>query len=437
MNAPTARLKRGAGPNTSLLYGWLLLALFLEYARPASYFPFLNIPFFYSAFPLVLFAVSLFAQGLRPMKDVMSDPLAKWVFILLGVVFFSMLVHWAWAVSTFTMVLGYVLLFVLIARLATTWARVRGVIITLILAHLFLLAMNPNVVLNPSERQYLIGATFLGDGNDYGLSLCILFPCALELAQSRQKFWSKALCYLVVGLLLFAIIATQSRGATLGIGAVVFFLWLRSSRKTLGLIGVAILGVAVLIYAPPAYFNRMSTLGAAQMDGSAQGRIDAWKAGIGMAARNPVLGVGAGHFGPRWGKTAHSTYVLAVAELGVPGALCVFMLVLGNLRANMRLRTRVVGAQTDREAPAPESARMLFLTSAAVIGFAVAGAFLSATYYPHLYVLTGLLIAVRLMAAQGLPVEEKTARRRKLSSRLRPADAAPLAARPAASRRAS
>lgn len=425
MSAPAARVQRGAAPSAGLLYGWLLLVLFLEYARPASYFPFLNIPFFYSAFPLVLFAVSLFAQGLRPMKDVMSDPLAKWVFILLGIVFVSMLIHWNWAVSTFTMVLGYVILFVLIARLATTWARVRGVIATLILAHLFLLAMNPNVVLNPSERQYLVGATFLGDGNDYGLSLCILFPCALELAQSRQKFWSRISCYLVVGLMLFAVIATQSRGATLGIGAVVFFLWLRSSRKMLGLVGVAILGAAVLIYAPPAYFSRMSTLGAAQMDGSAQGRVDAWKAGIGMAAHNPILGVGAGHFGPRWGKTAHSTYVLAVAELGAPGVLCVLMLVFGNLRANMRLRTRVMAAQADPEAP-PESARVLFLTSAAVIGFAVAGAFLSATYYPHLYVLTGLLIAVRLMGARDVPAEESASAvrwRRKAPGRLRQAEA--------------
>lgn len=199
-----------------------------------------------------------------------------------------------------------------------------------------------------------------------------------------------------------------------------FFMWLRSSRKLLGLVGVAVLGVAVLIYAPPQYFDRMSSLGAAQLDGSAQGRIDAWKAGLGMVAHNPALGVGAGHFGPRWGKTAHSTYVLAMAELGLPGLICVLMLVVGNMRANMALRARVMAASEIKDQQ-EERARLLFLTTAAVIGFAVAGAFLSATYYPHLYVLTGLLIAVRLMASQGLPEVSvgEEARRRRRAGKLR------------------
>ncbi|HEX7116977.1 MAG TPA: O-antigen ligase family protein [Steroidobacter sp.] len=421
MNVPAGRTRRRNNEGSSgFLFGWLLLALFLEYARPASYFPFLNVPFFYSLFPVALFAVSLAAPGLRPMKEVMTDRLAKWVFILLGLVFLSMLVYRSYAIDTFTMVLGYVMLFVLIARICTTWGRVRGVIVTLLLAHLFLLAMNPNVVLDPTTRQYIVGATFLGDGNDYGLSLCLLFPCALELAQSRRSLWSKILCYGAVVLLLFAIIATQSRGATLGLGAVLFFMWLRSSRKLVGLVGVAVVGVAVLIYAPPQYFDRMSSLGAAQLDGSAQGRIDAWKAGIGMVAHNPVLGVGAGHFGPRWGKTAHSTYVLAMAELGLPGLVCVLMLVIGNMRANMALRSRVLAASEIKDQQ-EERARLLFLTTAAVIGFAVAGAFLSATYYPHLYVLTGLLIAVRLMASQGLPEVSvgEEAKRRRRAARLR------------------
>lgn len=417
MNTPAPRARRVKKEGGGFLYGWLLLVLFLEYARPASYFSFLNFPFFYSVFPLALFAVSLGAPGLRPMKEVMTDRLAKWIFILLGLVFLSMLVHWSYAIDTFTMVLGYVLLFILIARICTTWARVRGVVVTLLLAHLFLLAMNPNVVLDPTTRQYIVGATFLGDGNDYGLSLCLLFPCALELAQSRRRLWAKILCYATVVLLLFAVIATQSRGATLGLGAVLFFMWLRSSRKLLGLVGVAVLGLAVLIYAPPQYFDRMSSLGAGQLDGSAQGRVDAWKAGLGMAAHNPVLGVGAGHFGPRWGKTAHSTYVLALAELGLPGLVCVLMLVIGNLRANMMLRSRVMAA-TELEGEQVERARLLYLTSAAVIGFAVAGAFLSATYYPHLYVLTGLLISVRLMASRGLPevhLSAEAKRRRKVA----------------------
>ena len=49
----------------------------------------------------------------------------------------------------------------------------------------------------------------------------------------------------------------------------------------------------------------------------------------------------------------------------------------------------------------------LLYSAAAMIGFGVAGAFLSATYYPHLYVLTGLMLSTRAIAARdaGLAVD--------------------------------
>ena len=329
-----------AEPNGAFVYGWLLAALFLEYARPASFFPFLNIPFFYSAFPFLLFITSLFTPGLRSAKDVFTDKQTKWIFALLGVVFLSMLCFFAYAIEVFRSVLGYVLFFVVIARVCTTWERVRGVIKALLFAHVFLLAMNPQVLLDPSIRQYIQGATFLGDGNDFGLSICLLFPLGIWLAQTSPSKFGRNLSYATLLLLFYAIIASQSRGATLGIGAMFVFLWWWSRYKVIGAVAMAIAAVGLLALAPSAYTSRMSTL-SNPTDGSAQGRIDAWKAGIGMGAKNPIIGVGAGHFGPRWGKTAHSTYVLAFGELGIPGFICVLGIVIGNVRSTMNLRKRI------------------------------------------------------------------------------------------------
>ena len=153
----------------------------------------------------------------------------------------------------------------------------------------------------------------------------------------------------------------------------------------------------MLLFAPPAYFDRMGTI-TSPTDGSAQGRIQAWSGGIGMAVNNPVFGVGAGQFGPRWGKTAHSSYVLLFAELGFPGLVVIIMLVFGNLHANMKVR-RLFPARGPPSQSATESEhiRMQFATSAAMIGFAVAGAFLSAPYYPHLFVLTGIMLSSRAL----------------------------------------
>jgi putative inorganic carbon (hco3(-)) transporter len=429
MSATANSVRKRPAPNGGFIFGWLLVALFVEYSRPASFFPFLAIPMLYSMIPFLLFVASFFAPGLRSAKEAFSDRQARWIFAMLGVLFLSMVVFGTYAIDTFTSVLGYVMLFVVTARVCHTWERIRYVIKVLLAAHGFLLIMNPSVLLDPGTRHYIMGATFLGDGNDFGLSLSLLFPCALWVAQTSRSKLGRLLTYASLAVLLYAIIATQSRGATVGIAAVMFFLWWYGRKKAAGIVLIAIAAVGALAFAPSAYFDRMGTLGN-PTDGSAQGRIEAWKAGIGMGAKNPVIGVGAGHFGPRWGKTAHSTYVLAFGELGLPGFVCVLGIVIGNVRATMKLRKRILatgpaqappenaparGRAGKKAAEAPRAktkeeqiASTLLLSAAAMVGFGVAGAFLSATYYPHIYLLTGLMMAARAIAAReaGVPVQD-------------------------------
>jgi hypothetical protein len=389
-------------PGTGFLYGWLLVALFVEYARPASQLTFLDFPFFYSLVPLLLFAVTMVAPGLRPMQEIFSDRITKWIFILLGLVMLSVVIapvfEFSWNVAT--AVLGRVFLFVMICRLMTSESRIRGVIFTLFLAHVYLLAFNPNILLNPEQRNYIDGATFLGDGNDFALSLCLLVPCMVEIGLAARTRLRKLVAWLGALVLVLAIIATQSRGGTLGLVAVLVYLWWRSPRKLPAMVAIGVLAVGALIFAPPEYFTRMQTMHDTASDGSAQGRINAWKGAIGMGVKNP-LGIGAGHFGARWGLTAHSTYMLAFAELGPLGFWCILMLVLGNLRSNARLRGQLLarGAVNASES-LRHSIRQLDLLNAAMVGFAVSGAFLSATYYPHVYVLSALLISARLLAAR-------------------------------------
>ena len=438
MNTPAvAGIRQADKPTGKLIYVWLLASLFLEYARPASFFPILNIPFFYSAFPLLMFIVSCFTPGLRDPKEAFSDRQSKWLFALLGVVFLNMLVFWTYSIDIFSQVLGYVMVFAVIARVCTTWERIRGVVKMLLFAHVFLLAMNPQVLLDPNTRQYITGATFLGDGNDFGLSICLLFPLGIWLARTSPSKLGKLLNWATLLLLLYALVASQSRGATLGIGAMAVFLWWQSRHKALGGVVIAVAAVGLLALAPSAYTSRMSTL-SNPTDGSAQGRIDAWKAGLGMGANNPLLGVGAGSFGARWGKTAHSTYVLAFGELGLPGFICVLGIVIGNVRLTMNLRRRIKSAPatstamaadppptpkaaygprktseaTDVETPAGTLTEALLLSAAAMVAFGVAGAFLSATYYPHLYVLTGLMVSARALASAetGIAVSAVKAR---------------------------
>jgi probable O-glycosylation ligase (exosortase A-associated) len=416
----------------------LLLALFFEYGRPASYLKPLGIIPLNSMIPLSLLVVSSFASGVRPWNRIFADSFAKWPFIFLG--FIMMSATWAtvftYTNTIFQRALGYLFIFVMIARIATTRQRVRGVCFMLIIAHLFLLIMNPEVVLSPTVRHYIVGATFLGDGNDYSLSLCILLGFALDITFAQTAKMKKILCWGMVGLLVLTIVGTQSRGASLGMIAVFGYMWWRSPRKAAGVVAIFVAAFGVLLYAPDVYFQRMGTLSAPSQDSSAEGRIHAWRAGTKMALHN-FLGVGSGNFpnnfpkyrGPdapsRW-MTAHSMYFLILGELGILGLLLLFKLVFGNFRSNVRLRKRLVQARA--QGPPDRFAadiRTLNTLNASILGFAVAGAFLSVTYYPHIFVLAGVGLALRRVIAEeaGLVDESVKVRRpgmRRLGAVIKP-----------------
>jgi probable O-glycosylation ligase (exosortase A-associated) len=403
------------GQSTSYLYLWLLVALVFEYARPGSFVSGLNTLRLNSLIPLGLVVACLFARNLRSFDEIRRDPITKWVVIYFGLIALSM-VHAEVTLYTYTVLtgaLGYVFFTFVIVRICTTFERIRGVFAVLILAHLFLLAMNPAVVLSPQQRHYIAGATFLGDGNDFSLSVCILIPMAIELALASKSRLRQLITWGAVVVLILAVIGTQSRGGTLGLMALGAYLWWRSPRKGSTLFLALVVVVVIFAYAPEEYFGRMQTITEYHQDGSAMGRITAWKAAIRMCLDNPLLGVGAGMFPVSFGTdyrpaehmpwlTAHSMYFLVLGELAVPGIVALLVLVIGNIRANQR----VVRFQAD---PLPgattafksDHSRPLQLLNASMIGFAVAGAFLSVSYYPHIFVLSGLMIAARCAAGRA------------------------------------
>lgn len=407
-----------AEKKTRYLYIWLLVAVFFEYARPSSFVPIpgqIN-----TLIPMLLLLVASFSSGLRPMKEIFADRMGKWPAIYLGLIFVSVLhaeVHFS-AFNVFTTALGYFVLYVLVARICTTPARLAGLFLNLVVAHVFLLAMNPEVVLDPDTRHYVIGGTFLGDGNDFSLSMCILIPLTLELALRWQGALKKLVAWLLFVIIILGVIGTSSRGATLGMIAVFVYLWLRTPRKMLALVGVAVVACGVLAYAPDLYFERMGTIKNYEEEGSAQGRITAWKAGLKMVADHPIGGVCAGHYAISFGTkyrprdysgpwlTAHSMYFLVLGELGIPGFLTLLILLLGGIRENARVGKVVLaraGPEPSKEVT--QALRLLMLTSAAMIGFIVAGAFLSVAYYPHIFILTAVLLTARSFALRQVGLQ--------------------------------
>jgi putative inorganic carbon (HCO3(-)) transporter len=413
-----------AAQQPAWVHWWLYLALFFEYARPANFAPVLAVLPLNAIIPVGLLVVCLVMKGMRPFGEIFRDPLAKWVLIYLIMIPISGLGAdtITYSINVFNRVLGYVFFWIMICRVVVNWGQVRGLMLTLVVAHLFLIAMNPKILLDPSQRHYISGGTFLGDGNDFSLSLCILIPFALELALRANSKLMKIVYWASLVVIILAIVGTSSRGATLGMGSLFVYLWWRSEKKAIGLVGVMIALIGVLVYAPDIYFQRMGTLRDAENEGSAAGRMVAWNAGTKMALDNPVMGVGAGNFpnnfpkyrppdGPRQWLTAHSMYFLVLGELGFPGLIVILVLVFGNMRALRRVAAMVIDGRSSTlpAEAARQLERKLFLLSSATVGFAVAGAFLSVSYYPHLFILNALYLAARSITIRDAGLDANAA----------------------------
>lgn len=374
----------------------LVLVLFIEYIRPDVYFPILGVTKIGTILPLGLLAATVFAKSKISHAGIWESGNARWLAFFLFLITVSLLTAdvTLYAYRRFTQDLGYFFLFYIIAFYTDTDKKLRIVLLSLVIIHILLIFLNPDIILHPEVRNYMIAGPFLGDGNDFALSLCITFPMCLYLVLSADTKMKRIIFMVMLAILLLSIIGTQSRGATLGLACILAYLWWEGKNKFVGIVALFILLLAVLMFAPPEYFSRMETLSNYEQEGSAKGRLDAWRHATEMALANPILGVGAGHFPSLHGLTAHSMYFLVFAELGFPGITYLIAFLLVNIFRNKGNIKKIGTHESEKQ----KRYRQLFLClNGSMIGFAVSGAFLSVLYYPHSFVLGAIMLVANFV----------------------------------------
>ena len=399
-----------------MLFAGLLFSIFLEYVNPANFVPVIHMTKIGTIIPLLVFTILLFKPEPVSNSKILEHTNTKWLLFFLFLICVSFLISDVTirAFDVFRRIFGHIIWYVIIVKVVTDLDKLKMVFKVLVWSHVLILILNPAVILEPATRSYLRAGPFLGDGNDFALSVCITLPMCLVLVSSSRTKIVKIAYMSATVLLLLAIIGTQSRGASVALAGSVGFLWWASERKFVGIVLLGILGIGVLSFAPAQYFQRMESISNYEQEGSAKARITAWKAAIRMAKANPITGVGAGHFPialgrqfrpPEWGErnlpwmTAHSTYFLIMGELGIPGIVFLVSLIAGNFVRLRRLRTQARGSPNQKD----EEFHDIFLKlGASLMAFSIAGAFLSATYYPHVFVIAGLITATTFIYEKSL-----------------------------------
>lgn len=242
--------------------------------------------------------------------------------------------------------------------------------------------------------------------------LAFIFVLAVPFAYWKSRQHGKGLrivlwllCLLFIG----GIVATQSRGAFLGLLAVIVASSLHaggSSVKKLLLASVILIGViaTVLILGQGGYLDRVASITDTENNynyTSESGRIAVWQRGLRMMWENPFFGVGINAYEAadgamvRVGKwsAAHNSLVQIGAELGVPGLLAYCIMVIGLLRRSSKLASSV-GKGDD----------FYWYTGVAIscsmLGYVVNGFFLSMAYSNLAFLIFGIAFAFINLASQ-------------------------------------
>jgi len=239
--------------------------------------------------------------------------------------------------------------------------------------------------------------TFIGGNNEIGLAMIMVLPLMRYLQLQARRVWERNLWWAAMGLTGIAILGTHSRGALVGILAMLAMLAWRTRRKLLFVLALAALAPAAWDFMPEKWHARMETIERYEEDRSAQGRINAWGFAFNLAKDRPLVGGGFETFRPRWFleyapnpykvHDAHSIYFEVLGEHGFVGLALFLLLGWFTLRRAGRIRRLTKG----REALlwAHDLASMIQVS---LVGYAVSGAFLGLAYFDLYYALVAITV---------------------------------------------
>lgn len=254
------------------------------------------------------------------------------------------------------------------------------------------------------------GTGIFGDPNDLAASIVAALALALARLVSARGTMARVPYFVLTGFLIAGVLLTNSRGGMVALIVVVIGFMLTFVRfKALGVGLAAVACLALLTFGP----SRMTEFDSKEE--SANNRFSYWASGWYMLQSEPLLGIGYGRFvEENGGMTAHNSFVLCFAELGLSGYffwMGCFYFCLKREQSTTPALARPPGNPNPTEDEQRRSlASELLGARLALIGYLAAAFWISRTYVPVMYVMIGLSIAAQLALSSGSRLPELSRR---------------------------
>jgi putative inorganic carbon (HCO3(-)) transporter len=377
---------------------------------------------------------------------------ARQTYLMVGLilaVFFSEIVHLWFGGLLFAadVFLPSAILYFLVAINVNNWQRLRGTVATVVVSALILLAQslwayyhyNGSGSLFIFQQPLYNGETFMGvvprirsvgslsDPNDFAQFLLVTVPL-LGLLWRSGRLGRNLIVVILCALLLFGIFLTHSRG---GLVAFVILL-LVFLRRRVGHIASAVITGGTFMAALALNFTGSRGL---SIDAGID-RLAIWSDGLALFMHSPLFGVGFGQFTQTSAQTAHNSFLLCFTELGLlgfffwTGLLVVTVFELSSLLERKMPAVSVnskaglfsmpllsTERSTNRTVPrarteASDMQRWAQALRLSLLAFVATGWFLSRTYVAMPYLLVGLAVSLRGLAAAEIAAPEESKTRR-------------------------
>ncbi len=293
------------------------------------------------------------------------------------------------------------LMTVVTVGIINTWQRFRLIVLTIACSFGFLAIKTlPVMILSDgASRVYGPAYSMIADNNDFGLALNMALPFFFFLAKTEEKRRMKWLMAIFFVGTIPAIIFTYSRGALVGLVAVLLCMLLQARQRLLLIPLAGLVCLFALFVTPQAWRDRMKTMAPDALDASALSRINAWTYAWNMTKDYPIMGGGFDAFTPnlfrRYAPNAadvhgpHSIYFGVMAEHGFTGLLLYLTLVgscFWTLQGIIR-RARYYGDL--------ESGYYANILRFSLIGFLASGAFLGRAYFDFYFSLVACVVILK------------------------------------------
>jgi len=392
-----------------LAYALLIVYALILFIRPQEWVPWMlgwNLVGFVGGFAVVATIMGMASNRWR-FKDAPQNGLALgfFVVVLLSNIFdFPRPFNVHATLAAFTTIGKIVFFYFLISINVRTTRQVRGLIVATIIGCLFMAVhgilqihtgtgfggQEPlHVLLEGSTRIQAFG--FFADPNDLALALVVVLPFVISVIhRPGSSLPARLLSLGVAGVLGYAIFLTNSRGGWLALAiTMVSYAVLNFRMKKFAVVAGILLAAGLMVLAP----GRVSSSTMSSHDESSRGRLIAWADGNRMLRQSPFFGVGWGQFSDyaEEGRVAHNSFVHCYGELGLVG----YFFWIGLLFASAK---DCYALGKDMASEDPERRRIGRLARAMLssfIGYMAAAVFLSRTYTPLLFLMFGLIAALR------------------------------------------